>query len=139
LKDNLDYRRTMSRFAASLSASLGVLALASIEVYGVVSFIVARRMRETGIRIALGPTTRDIRNMMLKQTMRPVLVGMLIGAAAAAGTSKIFQGVLFGVSPLDPIAFVAAPLFLAMVAAAATLRPIRRAARADPILTLRCD
>src|SRR5262249_41600170 len=133
--------RTMSRFAASVSASLGALALliASTGVYGVVSYVVSRRLREVGIRMVLGATGREVQRMIVTQTLRPVIIGMLIGIAAAAAFSRILEAVLFGISAVDPIAFVAAPLFLLGVAAAASLAPTRQAIRREPIAALRYE
>jgi ABC-type antimicrobial peptide transport system permease subunit len=141
LEDNLNYWRTMSRLATSLSASLGALALmiASVGVYGVVSYAVSRRIREMGIRLVLGATGSDLRRMILKQAMRPVVIGVLIGIAGAAAVSRILEGVLFGISALDPLAFLGAALCLIAVALAASLAPARRALRADPLTTLRYE
>ena len=139
LEENLEFWRTVSRIGASLSASLSLLALvlSSVGVYGVVSYVVSRRLREVGIRIMLGATSREVRNMILRQTMRPVAIGMVLGIVAAAGTSRILESVLFGVSPLDPSAFVGAALFLTAVAVMASLAPTRRAMRVDPLASLR--
>jgi ABC-type antimicrobial peptide transport system permease subunit len=141
LEENLDFWRTISRFVASISASLGVLALliASIGVYGVVSYVVSRRFREVGIRMVLGATSREVQRMIVTQTLRPVMIGMLIGIAGAAAASRILEVVLFGISAFDPFAFVAAPFFLLAVAAAASLAPARKALRGDPISTLRYE
>jgi putative ABC transport system permease protein len=141
LEENLDFWRTVSRLVAGLSGSLSLLALtlASVGVYGVVSFVVSRRRREVGIRIALGATPHDVQRLIVRQTLRPVAAGVLIGIAGAAAVSRILHSVLFGVSPFDPVAFVGAPLFLLGIALAATLVPTREALRVDPVTTLRCD
>jgi ABC-type antimicrobial peptide transport system permease subunit len=141
LEDNLDFWRSLSRLAASLSGSLGALALllASIGVYGVVSYGVSRRLREVGIRMVLGANAREVLTMVLRQAMRPVLAGAAIGLAASAAVSRILSGVLFGVSALDPIAFLLAALFLLLVAIAASLVPALRATRVDPLTTLRYE
>ena len=141
LEENLDYWRTISRFATSLSVSLGVLALliASVGVYSVVSYVVSRRMREVGIRMVLGATGFEVQRMIVKQTLRPVLIGMLAGIAAAAAVSQILDAVLFGISAFDPIAFVAAPLFVLVIAGAASVVPTRKTACVDPISTLRYE
>src|SRR4030095_4898558 len=106
----------MSRLVTGLLGSLGSLALilASIGVYGVVSYTVSRRLREMGTVIVMGANARDLLGMILWQSLRPVVVGILVGIAVAAGVSQILQSVLFGVSAYDPIAFIAAPLFLLM-------------------------
>jgi ABC-type antimicrobial peptide transport system permease subunit len=139
LEDNLDYWRTISRFATSLSASLGALALliASIGVYGVVSYVVSRRLREVGIRMVLGATAAEVLRLIVKQTMRPVVFGLLAGIAAAAAVSRILETVLFGISAFDPVTFVVAPLFVLMIAGVASVIPARKTMRVDPMSTLR--
>ncbi len=141
LEENLDIWRSLSRLVASLAGSLGALALvlASVGVYGVVSYVVSRRLREVGIRMMLGATSRDVQAMILRQTLRPVAIGVAIGMGAAAAASQMLTSVLFGVSRFDPIAFIAAPLCLVAVAAAASLLPARRATRVDPMTTLRYE
>ncbi len=138
LEDNVDFWRTISRLVAGLSGSLSMLALtlASIGVYGVVGYVVSRRRRELGIRMMLGASARDVRAMILRQTLRPVAIGAVIGIGAAIAASQVLRGVLFGVSPLDPVAFMGAPLFLSTVAAAASILPTRAALR-NPMTTLR--
>jgi ABC-type antimicrobial peptide transport system permease subunit len=106
--------------------------LASVGIYGVVAYAVGRRVREIGIRMALGANPRSVVALMLKRTMRPVIVGAVVGMAAAAGVSRVLSSVLFGVSPADPIALIGAPLAVAAVALAAAALPARRAARVDP-------
>jgi predicted permease len=141
LEENLEYWRAGSRLIAGLSGSLGLLALvlASVGVYGVVSYVVSRRRREVGIRMTLGATPRDVRGLILRQTLRPVLLGVAIGIAGASAASRTLQSVLFGVSPFDPIAFVGASLFLLGVAAAASLLPTRAALKVDPMKSLRYE
>jgi len=141
LEENLDYWRTISRFATSLSAALGALALliAAIGVYGVVSCIVSFRQREVGIRMVLGATALEVQQMIVRQTLRPVVIGMLAGILAAAAMSQVLQAVLFGISAFDPIAFVVAPLFVLVIAAAASVIPARRTTRCDPMSSLRCE
>jgi ABC-type antimicrobial peptide transport system permease subunit len=126
---------------AGLSGSISVLALvlASVGVYGVVSYVVTRRRREVGIRMTLGATVRDVQRLFLRQTLRPVFIGGVIGIAAAAALSRILESVLFGVSPYDPIAFIGAPLFLIAIAAAASILPTREALKVDPAITLRYE
>ena len=141
LEDNLDFWRTMSRLIAGLSGSLSLLALvlASVGVYGVVSYVVSRRLREVGIRMMLGASARDVQGMILRQTLRPVAIGIVIGIGATAAASQILTSVLFGVSRFDPIAFIGAPLFLLGIAAGASLLPARRASRVDPMISLRYE
>ena len=141
LEGNLDFWRAVSRLVAGLSGSLSVLALvlASVGVYGVVSYVVSSRRREVGIRIALGANAYDVVSLILRQTMRPVVAGALIGIGGAAAASQILQSVLFGVSPLDPVAFLGAAVFLLGVAVTASLLPTREALRFDPMTILRYE
>jgi hypothetical protein len=142
LEENLEFWRTLSKLIAGLSGMLSLLALglASVGVYGVVSYVVSRRRREVGIRMALGASARDVQRLIIRQTLGPAAVGVLIGIVGAATASRILQAVLlFGVSPFDPVAFIAAPVFLLVVALAATLLPTRQALRADPVTTLRYE
>jgi predicted permease len=139
LEGNLEYWRGRSRLTAGLSGALSLLALllALVGVYGVVSYVVSRRRRELGIRLALGATARDVRQLMVRQTYRPIAIGAGIGIAAAAAASRALESALFGISPFDPIAFIGAVLFLVGVAEAATVLPIRGALKVDPVTTLR--
>jgi predicted permease len=139
LEDNLKYWETGSRLIASVSGSLGLLALAlaAVGVSGVVGFVVNRRRREIGIRMALGATRSDVHSLILRQTLRPVLVGVAAGVVAAGFVSRAFEAALFGVSPIDPAAFLAAAVFLVGVACAATIVPTRAALRTDPTVSLR--
>ena len=115
------------------------LVLASVGIYGVVSYSVTRRYREIGIRMALGATARNVLGMVLRQTMRPVVVGAAIGVAAASGMSRILSGVLFGVSPADPVGLGGAALLVLGVALAAGVMAARPATRADPTAALRYE
>ncbi|HEX7237291.1 MAG TPA: FtsX-like permease family protein, partial [Gammaproteobacteria bacterium] len=91
---------------------------------------------EIGIRMALGANARGVVALMLKRTMRPVVIGAVIGVAAAVGVSQILSSVLFGVSPFDPVALLGAVAVVSGVAFAAGGLPARRAARIDPNKTL---
>jgi predicted permease len=141
LEANLEIWRSLAGLVSTLSMSLGALALvlASVGVYGVVAYAVGRRVRELGIRIALGASARSVVALMLKRTMRPVVVGAIVGIVAAAGASRILSGVLFGVSPLDPVGLGGATLFMLAVALTAGFLPARRATRVDPMTTLRYE
>jgi putative ABC transport system permease protein len=91
------------------------------------------------VRMALGAEARDVQRMILRQTLRPVAIGMSIGMLVAAATARLLQSVLFGVSPYDPAAFIAAPVLMLAIAAAAALVPTRRAMRIDPVSALRAE
>jgi predicted permease len=141
LEQNLVVWRSLSRFVTTVSVSLGGLALvlASIGVYGIVSYAVRRRLREFGIRMMLGASSGEVQRMILRQEMRPVVIGALIGMTGSALVSRILESVLFGVSALDPTTFIGAPLFLLLVTAAAIRLPARRVIRLDPMTTLRYE
>lgn len=141
LEENLDYWRGRSRAAAGLAGALSVLALllAAVGVYGVVSYVVSRRRREVGIRLALGASAPDVLSLIVRQALRPIASGILIGVAAASAASRALESVLFGISPFDPMAFVGAALFLAAVAQVAAMLPIRRALKVDLVTTLRYE
>jgi macrolide transport system ATP-binding/permease protein len=141
LEDYLEDWRMPSRIVASLSGALGTLALilASIGVYGVVSYSVSRCVREIGIRMALGADVGQIMNLVLRQAMFPVLIGGLLGVAGCAAVSGVLSSMLFGVSAYDPIAFISVPLCLLIVAVAASYLPARRATRVDPMVALRYE
>jgi predicted permease len=138
LEANLDLWRSLAGLSSTLATALGTLALilAAVGIYGVVAYSVGRRAREIGIRIALGASARGVVALMLKRTMRPVVIGAVIGVAAAVGVSQFLSSVLFGVSPFDPIALLGAVLVVVGVGLAAGGLPARRAARVDPNHTL---
>lgn len=115
------------------------LVLAVVGVYGVVSYSVAQRTREIGIRAALGAGRGQIRAMVLRQGMRAVVVGIGIGLAGALAVTRVMGALLYGVSPTDPATFVLVTLVLAGTALIACLLPARRATRVDPLLALRCE
>src|SRR5580704_7739720 len=140
-EDNLENWRVPARIVAGLSGSLGALALllAGVGVYGVVSYAVGRRTREIGIRMTLGADGRDLMGMMLRQSMRPVLVGGAIGIAGCAAVSWVLSSLLFGISARDPIAFVSVPAFLVGIAMLASYIPARRATKVNPVVALRYE
>ena len=119
-------------------ASLGVF-LAAFGLYGLLSYTVAQRRGEIGIRVALGAQSRDILGLLVKQGMRLVMVGAFLGVAAAAASSRILESLLYGVTTDDRLTFVAAPLVLVAVALVACWLPARRAARVDPMRVLRFE
>jgi putative ABC transport system permease protein len=141
LDANLATSRGLARVVSTLSSSLATLALilAAVGIYGVVAYAVGRRVREIGIRIALGANVRDVLALILRRTMRPVAIGALVGVLVAMGASRVLSSVLFGVSPLDPIGLAGAALFVVFVALAAGLLAARPATRADAMIALRYD
>jgi predicted permease len=139
LEDNMELWRTPSRIVAALSGVLGALALllAAIGVHGVVSYGVSQRIREIGIRLALGADGRDVMRLVLRQAMRPVVIGGVIGILVSGAVSQVLSGVLYGIGAHDPMAFVGVPVFLLAMAWLASYVPARRASRLDPIEALR--
>jgi hypothetical protein len=141
LSVNVGFWRGVSGIVTTLGAGLGVLALvlASVGIYGVVAFAVSRRLREIGIRMALGANARDVLVTILRQAMRPVVIGALIGIAAASAVSRVLSAALFGVSPADPVGLGGSALLVLGVALAAGLLAAQPATRADPTATLRYE
>jgi predicted permease len=141
LEDNLGFWQGVSRLVATLSAALGLTALllAVIGVYGVVGCVVNRRVRELGIRIALGARAANVVTLMLRQTMRPVILGVVLGLVASVGVSRLLASLLFGVNALDPLAFGSATAFVLGAALLAGFLPARRATRVDPTSALRYE
>ncbi len=141
LEDYLEVWLSPSRIVAALSGALGALAvlLASIGVYGMVSYGVSRCVHEIGVRMALGADRTEVMKLVLKQAMRPVLIGGLAGVAACAAVSHVLSSMLFGLSAHDPIAFILVPLLLLVVALVASYIPARRAMCVDPIVALRYE
>jgi putative ABC transport system permease protein len=115
------------------------LTLASVGIFGAVSYAVARRTREAGIRMALGATKRDVVRMILADNMRPVLVGLLFGFIGASVAAYLLRAILFGVSALDPVSFLGVSAFFLAVAMLAAYVPARGATRVDPMVALRYE
>jgi predicted permease len=127
------------RFTLVLLAAFGgaALLLATLGVYSVISFLVAQRRQEIGVRIALGARSQDVLRLVLRQGATLALIGIAIGAVAALGLTRLIAGLLYGVSASDPIAFLGVMVLLAVVAVLASLVPARRAAKVDPMTVLR--
>jgi predicted permease len=115
------------------------LILAAIGVYGLMAYSVQQRTQEMGVRLALGADQSRVRNMVIRQGMTLVLIGVIIGLASAFGLARVMATFLFGVTPRDPVVFVVVPLVLAGVAWLGVWLPARRAARVDPLLALRVE
>lgn len=129
------------RFAMLLLGGFAVLAmiLASIGLYGVMSYTVTQRARELGVRVALGASTGEVVGLVLGQGVRLALAGVGIGLLAALLLTRVMRGMVFGVSTTDPVTFVAIPMLLVGVALVATYLPARRATAVDPIEALRAE
>jgi putative ABC transport system permease protein len=142
MEENLEDETSPARVGMALSLLLGGLALvlASVGIYGVMTYTVSQRTREIGIRMTLGAESSGVLRLMLSESMRPVFIGMAIGIVlAAAASSTLSKVLLLGISPLDPIAFVVVAAFLSGVALLASYIPARRAARVDPMVALRYE
>lgn len=128
-------------FSAAIASSISVfgLLLASMGIYSTVSYIVVLRTREVGIRMAIGAKKRDILALMMRESSRPVIVGLLAGMVLATGAAHLLRGVLYGLDTLDPIAFGGASLLFLSIALIATWLPSRRAMRVDPLVALRYE
>jgi predicted permease len=130
---------------ASLSATLVLafavlsLVLASVGLYGVLSYLMTQRTGEIGIRIALGAQREQVVRLMLNHGLRPAIYGLVLGLAASAGTVRLIQSMLYGTQPLDPAIFAAVAATLLVVAAVACLVPAWRASRIDPMQALRTE
>lgn len=127
--------------AAAIASIVGILGLllASMGIFGTVSYIVVLRTREVGIRIALGAKKRDILGLMLRESTRPVFAGLLVGVTLSIGTSYLLRGILYGVNVVDSVSFVGVSLLFLAIALFATYLPSRRAMRVDPVVALRYE
>ncbi|MCI0671178.1 MAG: ABC transporter permease [Myxococcaceae bacterium] len=133
----LSTRRLSLVLAGAFAAA--ALLLAAVGLFGVVSHMVSQRTREVGIRLALGAQTADVLRLVVGQGMRPALGGIALGLLGAGAAGQLMAGVLFGVSAVDPLTFVAVPAFLGSVAFVATWLPARRATRVQPTEALRAE
>ena len=129
------------RFSLTLLAAFAALALllSSLGIYGVISYLVGRRTHEIGVRIALGARRGDLLRLILGHGARMAVVGVFLGLAASLALTRLMDKMLYGVSPTDPLTFLAVAGILTFVALAACYIPARRAARVDPIVALRYE
>jgi putative ABC transport system permease protein len=141
LDEGLAYQTAPFRAVAWISGVLGLLALllASVGLYGVMSFTVASRTREIGVRVALGANPADVVRMFIRQGLWLTCIGMVCGLVGGAVISRLLASILIDLSPLDPVAFSAVSIFLTLVALLAILIPARRAAKVDPLVALRYE
>ncbi len=129
------------RFAMLMLGLFAVIALllASVGIYGVMSYTVAQRTSEIGIRVALGAQKRDVLRMIVRQGMSLAGIGIVLGLVAAIAATRLMVSLLFGVDATDPLTFIAIALLLAFVALAACWIPAWRATKVDPMIALRCE
>ena len=130
--------RRYPMFLLSGFAVLAVL-LAAVGLYGLLSYVVSRRTREIGVRMALGADRRAVLSLVLRDGVRPTLVGAVIGAVASAVAARTLGHLLYGVGPTDPVTFAAVGLLLLAVALVASYLPAARATRVDPVEALRTE
>jgi len=129
-------RQNFNMLLLSIFAGIALL-LAAIGIYGLMSYAVEQQMQEFGIRMALGADSPALIRMIVKQGMKPALIGMAAGLAIAFGATRLLGSLLYGVKPTDPASFVLVAIILTIVALAATYVPARRAAALDPVAALR--
>jgi predicted permease len=139
LKTIVDDSMTLPRFAMLVLGSFAGLALllASVGMYGVISYFVGQRTREIGLRVALGAQRRDVFGMVLSQGARLAAIGIVLGLLAALAATRMMASFLYGVQPIDPLTFAALPFLLLSIALLACYVPARRAMRVDPMVALR--
>jgi predicted permease len=141
MEENLGLSLMPARVGAILAAGFGGLGtlLAAIGLYGVIAFSVARRTREIGVRMALGANPGGVLSMVMRQGFTIVAIGLVAGTVLAAAAAVALQGLLYGVTPFDPVAWGFAVTAMLLAAALANLLPARRAMRIDPMTALRIE
>ncbi len=141
VEGQLDETLLTDRLIASLSAGFGLLAtiLASVGLYGVMAFVVARRRKEMGLRLALGADPAGVIWLVMKEVLVLLAIGLAIGVPAALGLGRLVSSQLYAVQPGDPWMAISTIVILALVSAAAGFIPARRASLVDPNLALRYE
>jgi len=141
LTDHMSVPLFPFRMAAVVLGSFGGLAivLAAIGIYGVMSYVVAGRTREVGLRVALGAARGDVLLLIMRQGMSLALIGLALGLLVAFAAAQLLVKLLFGVSPVDPLTFAGVTFLLGLVAALACFIPARRATKVDPLVALRYE
>jgi putative ABC transport system permease protein len=124
----------MLGIAGAMALVLGV-----VGIYGVLSYAVSQRTREIGIRLALGAQRTELKRMFVRHALTLTAIGTVLGLAAAASLTRVMSSLLYGISPLDPLTYVAVPVVLLSAALFASYLPARRAAAVDPVLALKTD
>jgi putative ABC transport system permease protein len=141
LEEHVAVMLSAARITTWLVGLFGMVALflASLGLYGLISYAVLQRTREIGVRMALGARRGDVLRLVVGQGMKLILSGIALGLTAALLLTRLVAGLLFGISPVDPLTFAGIPLFLAGVALLACFLPARRASRVDPMIALRVE
>jgi ABC-type antimicrobial peptide transport system permease subunit len=119
--------------------ALFALVLASLGIYGLISYSVGQRTQEIGIRMAVGASARDVQGMVIAQTLWLAAIGMALGTAASWALAGVASGLLYGVTATDPATFAGMLIVLTLVAGVAGYVPARRASRIDPMVALRAE
>jgi putative ABC transport system permease protein len=135
--DSLAGRR-VTLIMLTILAALALI-LAAVGIYSIMSYSVAQRTSEIGIRMALGAEARDVFRLILRQSLRMTIIGVVAGVLAAAAATRVMRSLLFGVAPGDPMTLAAICITLGAVALLASYIPARRAARVDPLVAIRYD
>jgi ABC-type antimicrobial peptide transport system permease subunit len=131
-------QRRFSMLLLTIFAAVAML-LAAIGLYGVMSYTVAQRTKEIGIRMALGARRPDVLALVVKQGMALVLIGIVAGVLLSLGTTRLISGMLFGITATDPLTFAGVGALLSAVAFLANYLPARRAAKVEPMVALRYE
>jgi ABC-type antimicrobial peptide transport system permease subunit len=141
MTERVDESLARRRFAMLLLTVFAgcALGLAAVGTYGVIAYLVSQGTREVGIRMALGATPGGILLMVVRQGMIVAAAGVLVGIAGAFVITRFMRGLLYGVAPSDPLTFGAIVTLLGLVALVASYAPARRAARVDPMVSLRSE
>ena len=141
MQDVYDASMTRTSFALvmlGIAASMA-LVLGLVGIYGVIAYAATRRTREVGIRLTLGAQQRELRGMFLRHALVLACIGIAIGLGAAAGVARVMTSLLFDVSPVDPLTYVAVALLLMMATLLASYLPARRISRVDPAVAMRAE
>jgi ABC-type antimicrobial peptide transport system permease subunit len=141
LQKTLDASLSPDRFIATAISALGVsvVLLTAAGLFGVLLYAVNRRMREFGLRVALGARPRQIERLVMGESLRMAAIGVPIGLAALAAAARLSESMLLGVTPLDPLSYVLSAVAALGLALAAAWLPARRATRVDPMEALRAE
>jgi putative ABC transport system permease protein len=141
MDDVLERAQSRPRFLTLLLSlfSITALAIATVGIYGVVSYSVARRTKEFGLRMVLGAQTGDVLGMVMKQGASMIVIGLIAGLVTAFALTRLMASLLFAIAPTDALTFASVTAVLAVVALLACYIPARRATEVDPMQTLRYE